>query len=241
VQFTGAGEKPGAEPWAKPDLPDTSIKKCQLKEKRCIFGKERSLNLPCLLLIVWSCKKRCFQEVGCQDYGARFYDPTVVKDKVVEISNNIEGSFYAEGELKISAGANKSAKIQGAGLDVGLTSEIVSTTSENGANIIGNNKEGTFESIASIGIKGLDISLSQTNTLKAGEGSVLKTTSARSTYGVPGLGLGVEGNRTTSAIENSSTSIKGGVFTSFAIGTGWRISGRGSIGYKFTYQKKENE
>jgi hypothetical protein len=166
---------------------------------------------------------------------------TVVKDKVVEISNNIEGSFYAEGELKISAGANKSAKIQGAGLDVGLTSEIVSTTSENGANIIGNNKEGTFESIASIGIKGLDISLSQTNTLKAGEGSVLKTTSARSTYGVPGLGLGVEGNRTTSAIENSSTSIKGGVFTSFAIGTGWRISGRGSIGYKFTYQKKENE
>lgn len=32
-----------------------------------------------------------------------------------------------------------------------------------------------------------------------------------------------------------------GVFTSFAVGTGWKVSGSGSIGYKITYQKKEDE
>ena len=165
---------------------------------------------------------------------------TMVKDKAVEIANNIEGSFYAEGELKVSAGVNRSAKIQGAGLDVGLTSEIVSTTSEDGSNIIGNNKEGTFESIASIGIKGLDISMSQTNTFKAGEGSVLSSTTVRSAYGKV-IGFGAEVNRTTSATENSSNSIRGGIFSSFAIGTGWRFSGSASFGYQFKYQKKENE
>lgn len=173
---------------------------------------------------------------------------TAVKETVIETAKNIEGSFYAEGDLKVSAGANKSAKIQGAGIDVGVTSEIASVsgsvdkTGPNGdASFIGKGKEGTFETLASAGIKGLDVSISQTNTLKTGEGTILKETSVSSTYGVPGLGIGFEGNKTSKAGEKSSYSLKGGVFTSFAIGTGWRASGSGSIGYKITYQKKEDE
>jgi len=153
-----------------------------------------------------------------------------IGDQVRETSKNIEASAYAEGELKISAGVNKSAKVQGAGGDIGYTAEIgsVSFTLDNtgldGAyNVIGKNKEGAFEAIASGGIKGLDVSTSKTNTFKAGEGIVSKKTSGVITAGLPGLGAGIEGSKTAKIGENSSYTIKSGLFSSFAIGTGWNI------------------
>jgi hypothetical protein len=173
---------------------------------------------------------------------------TAVEETVVETVKNIEGSVYTEGDLKVSAGVNKSAKVQGAGIDVGFVSEIASidgSIDKNGfsgdVNVIGKNKEGTFEVLASVGINGLDVSASKTTTLMAGEGSVAEEQSVSSTYGVPGLGIGLEGNAKNETGKNNSHTLKGGVFTSFAIGSGWKFSGSFSIGYKFTYQKRDDE
>ena len=173
---------------------------------------------------------------------------TAVKENVKEVANNIEGSFYIEGDVKISAGLNKSAKIQGLGVDVGVaTAEMASAkggidksglTGE--ANIVGKSKEGTFEHNASFGYEGADVSVSHSNTLKEGKGVVKTESSVSASYGIPGLGAGAEYNKESSTASNKST-LKTGLFTGFAVGTGWRLSVNASAGYKITYQKKKDE
>ena len=188
------------------------------------------------------------------NYAAKITEKAVVtavnsvKESIIEGAKNIETTFYAEGEVSVSAGVNKSAKVQGLGADVGYTAEIASASGsadKNGMNgevsVIGENKEASFETTASLGVNGLDGTISQTSTFQSGQGEVKQENKISATYGVPLLGVGTESSTTKVNGQSNAYTIKGGVFTSFAFGSGWKLSGSGSVGYKITFQKKENE
>jgi RHS repeat-associated protein len=171
-----------------------------------------------------------------------------LRDKTIEVIENTEVSPYADIDLKLSAGYNKSAKIQGLGVDAGLiTIEIASVEGEidksiikGDINYVGKNNEVNMEHIASFGYKGADIDITHSTKIKKGNEYVSSETSATSSYGVPGLGFGVK-YQTGQSSENSFHSLKTGFFTGFAVGTGWRLSGKASIGIKATYQKKKDD
>jgi RHS repeat-associated protein len=171
------------------------------------------------------------------------------KEKAIDVSNNTEVSLYADAETKLSAGYNKSAKIQGLGIDAGVaTVEMASTSGEldkkggsGEVNFVGKNKEVTVEHNLSVGVKGADGSVSYSNTIRNG-GEIVKTqTETTISYGVLGLGVGTKYQSQSSQNENRSHTLKSGLFTGFAVGTGWRISGSASIGIKISYQKKKDE
>lgn len=171
------------------------------------------------------------------------------KDKAVEVANNTEMSLYADADIKLSAGYNKSAKIQGLGLDVGIaTVEIASANGEldrtgfDGAtNVVGKNKEITIEHNIAIGVKGADGSASHSNTIKAGGEHVKSETEIIFSHGIPLVGFGAKYQHQSGQNRNDSHTLKTGVFTGFAVGKGWRLAGNVSGGFKITYQNKDDE
>ncbi len=171
------------------------------------------------------------------------------KEKAIDVSNNTEVSLYADAETKLSAGYNKSAKIQGLGIDAGVAKvEMASASGEldkkggsGEVNFVGKNKEVTVEHNLSVDVKGADGSVSYNNTIRNGGENVKTQTETTILYGVPGLGVGTKYQSQSSQNENKSHTLKSGLFTGFAVGTGWRISGSASIGIKISYQKKKDE
>jgi hypothetical protein len=176
---------------------------------------------------------------------------TAVKDKVVEIANNIQSTFYAEGELKISAGATKSEKIHGFGYDASIASvEIASARgdiSTQGAtgelNHVGNDSQATIEHSLSVGFKGADFAVSHSYTTQTGKGVFENQTTTQATYGPPLVGFGASyQNQRSLASGSSSHTLRTGVFTSGAIGSGWRLSFSGSAGMRISLNnRKEDE
>jgi len=173
----------------------------------------------------------------------------VAKEQAIEVAEDIEGSFYIDGSVKISAGLNKSAKVQGVGLDAGVvTTEVASLSGgldKNGfdgkENHIGKNKEMTIEHNLSAAYEGADGSVSHSYTFKAGEGVVERKTTGSGTMGIIGLGAGVKYENLQSTDANTKHTAKVGLFSGFSLGLGGRISVEVDTGYKLEYQKKEDE
>lgn len=165
---------------------------------------------------------------------------------VKDVADNIKGSMYIEGKLDITAGANKSAKIQGLGADVqvagvevaSLSGEIDNTGASGKANIIGKDKQATFQENVGLGYEGVDINVNHSNTLKKGGDVIESITQVTATGGVPGVGGGIRYANKQTPDSNTSHTVKTGIFSGFSLGLGWRFSGDFSAGYKIEYQRK---
>jgi RHS repeat-associated protein len=170
-------------------------------------------------------------------------------ETVKEAAKNIEGSMYAEATVDVSAGYNKSAKVQGLGTDVQvagvqvakLSGELDKSGAKGDASVIGKNKEVTFQHNLAVGYEGADINVSHSNTIKSGEGVVETNTTATATGGIVGLGGGVRYENKRTPNENSSHTVKAGIFSGFSVGLGWRLSVDVNIGYKLNYQRKDEQ
>ena len=173
-----------------------------------------------------------------------------IGDQVEEVANNVDASVYAEGEIKLSAGANYSAKIEGLGVDANIMiAEIASISGEidnSGANgkinWVGRDGEVTIEHVLGVGYEGANVDASLSYTSEHGKGIVQKKISAEGGYGVPGLTIGAryENSKNTKS-KTSKHTLMGGVFTGGAIGTGWRLSISGSAGFKVNYTNTDDE
>jgi hypothetical protein len=168
-----------------------------------------------------------------------------------EVADNIEVTPYIEGEVKVSAGATQSAKIHGFGYDANIASvemaaargEISKQDATGELNVVGLDSQATVEHSLSIGYKGADVAVSHSYTTQTGKGVVENQTTTQATYGVPLLGFGASYQNQRSLITGSSShTLRSGVFTSGAIGRGWRLSFSGSAGMRMSINnRKEDE
>jgi RHS repeat-associated protein len=173
-----------------------------------------------------------------------------IGDQVQDAAENIEVSAYAEGEIKISAGANYSSKVEGLGVDANvMTAEMASLSGEvdnsggsGELNWVGKDSELTVEHGGGAGYEGANVDASHSYTVKQGEGIIQSKSFAKGTYGVPGLAVGAKyENHSNAESEATTHTIKVGAFTSGAKGSGWRLSFSGSAGIKISYKKSDDD
>ena len=174
----------------------------------------------------------------------------IASEVISEVTENIECTLYAEGEVKVSAGANKSSKIQSIGTDIyvanaeiaSISGEATLSDNQGSINIVGKDGKATVDHGIGAAYKGLDVEASHSYTAESGQGVVENKTEARIAYGVPGVGVGVAYERQNKSKGNTTShAVKLGAFTSGAIGTGWRLSFKGSAGARIRITNKKND
>jgi len=123
-----------------------------------------------------------------------------------------------------------------------ISGEVDNTGGSGKVNWVGKNKELTVEHGGGAGYEGANVDASHSYTVKQGEGIVQSKSSAEGSYGVPGLTVGAKYENSNNTKSKTTThTVKAGVFTGGAIGSGWRLSFSGSAGFKISYKKSDDD